>query len=86
MSWLWSPRSDYTCADGKLGEPETPEKWSTAGGRRAMDGGDWGRVQTDSREEREGPSVLAWPPLSKAMRSELFCWKRHKKRLEKSAV
>lgn len=51
-----------------------------------MDGKDWDRVPMDSGEEREGTSVLAWPPLSKAARSELFCWKMHQKTLENSTV
>lgn len=40
--------SDYSCADVKLGELETPEKWSIAAGRCAMDGRDLGRAQMGS--------------------------------------
>lgn len=42
------PGSDYSCADIKLGELETPEKWSIAAGRCAMDGRDWSGAQMDS--------------------------------------
>lgn len=42
------PGSDYSCADVKLGELETPEKWAIAAGRCAMDRRDWGRAQMDS--------------------------------------